>query len=304
MEIPSTVSKAVDVGAKARQSSSRFCPQTLATMKGYDYRWFYGHPTPFVRYQDMVGEGAFPLFGFHNLQFLSSTYCTNCQTLLANSKDMCADCKGLPLFRRLRCILDGPGIPFGATCTRDSPACDLQPWADAICYSEWILYVVSVFGLVKVGISRREKGNCKIGFTQRILSQGAGEWMAFGPLPDMETAQRVEEHLSNDLSLTQRVTSADKWNYISYGKEDVPLPREKVLRWTRSQKIPVYMQGNFADYFTCMPDNPYPVFGSVEDGVQGNISWSRGSIAVFEHEGNRTAYDLSELSGLSTVGGL
>jgi len=128
--------------------------------------------------------------------------------------------------------------------------------------------------------------------------------MAFGPLPDMETAQRVEEHLSNDLSLTQRVTSADKWNYISYGKEDVPLPREKVLRWTRSQKIPVYMQGNFANYFTCMPDNPYPVFGSVEDGVQGNISWSRGSIAVFEHEGNRTAYDLSELSGLSTVGGL
>jgi hypothetical protein len=167
-----------------------------------------------------------------------------------------------------------------------------------------MLYVVSVFGLVKVGISRREKGNCKVGFTQRILSQGAGDWIAFGPLRDMETAQRMEEELSDDLSLTQRVTSADKWNYINYGKEDVPLPREEALRWTENQGIPLYMEGSFAEYFTSMPDNPYPVFGSVEDGIQGNLCWSRGSIAVFEHNGNRTAYDLAELAGLSTVGGL
>ncbi|MBD3158303.1 MAG: DUF2797 domain-containing protein [Candidatus Lokiarchaeota archaeon] len=304
MEIPSTVSRTIDSGAKTQQSSSRLCPQTLSTMKGYDYRWFYGHPIPFVRYQDRVGEGAFPLFGYQNLRFLSTKYCTNCQAILTGPDDMCGDCRESPLFRRLRCILDGPGVPFGKQCTGDNPACDLQPWADAICYTDWMLYVVSVFGLVKVGISRREKGNCSVGFTQRIISQGAGEWIAFGPLRDMETAQRTEDELSNDLSLTQRVTSAEKWNYINYGKEDVPLPREEVLRWTENQGIPLYMEGSFAEYFTSMPDNPYPVFGTVKDGVQGSLCWSRGSIAVFEHNGNRTAYDLAELAGLSTVGGL
>lgn len=290
---------AVDAGCRVRARS------TSSVISGYEYRWFFGIATPFIRFVDPVGEGAFPLIGHHWIYFDVVRRCPACGVVSTQDGDLCENCRELPLHRQLACILDGPDRPFGDYCQRDRPACGNKNWARSVCYSPWIIYIANVFGLTKVGISRKNRAGCMMGFTQRLLSQGACEWIAIGPVNGLKEALRVEDNISTDLGLTKRVTQYDRWHDLDMGHQRIVLPREEIASWLAENHLGIFIEGDFTQEY-CWPLEGSDVRrGDSAYGMNGSLVYNIGPIIGMQaDEDTIEYYDISQLTGKTIVGDL
>lgn len=277
---------------------------TSAVIRGYEYRWFAGMAVPYLTFLDDVGEGAFPLLGYHMFDCDSRSYCSECLVETRPMTHLCKGCESSDTMKRLRCILDGPGVPFDTECSQDSPPCELEQWAARVCYTEWMIYVASVFGVLKVGISRKARGGCELGFTQRLLNQGAGEWISMGPAASLKEALYIEEALSRDLSLAKRVTSSQKWECLENGGWRTEIPRADIELWASETHLSIYMESDFKDCFV-PPSEGLEYERSVpQKGMNGHLVAFVGPIVMFSFEGETSACDLNQVAGLAILGEL
>ncbi len=239
--------------ASSSETVSSDSQMVTAVIAGFEYRWINGIAMPMVLFTDDVGEGAFPLIGNHYLTFSRQWYCSWCGTEVIGSGGMCGRCEASDLGRRLRCIHEGPGMPFEKDCTLDDPPCEVSGWARSVCYAPWMVYIASVCGVPKVGISRMSKDGCELGFTKRLLSQGAGQWVALGPVASLGVALETESYLSEELSITTFVTNAQKVEWIINGSLVTPLP-SSIRLWVKKEELPVFMKGDFSRHYELESD--------------------------------------------------
>ena len=221
-----------------------------AVVAGFEYRWYNGVAIPTIKFRDDIGEGGFPILGLHYLSLSHERFCPWCFSESNLSTSLCERCEGSDLARRLSCIHEGPGQPYGDECTPSNPSCGLDSWAKAVCYSKWMLYVASVCGTVKVGISRMCKDGCDMGFTKRLISQGAASWISIGPIKDLRSALAAESKLSDDLSITTYVTTDQKVEWILSGCPSVDIPLGEVRSWIHKENSKAFLQGSFMDSFS------------------------------------------------------
>lgn len=269
---------------------------------GWEWRWFFGMAVPYMKFVDVVGPGAFPIMG-HLLLDLDDTYrCSSCMADVRAGERFCSDCANLPINLRLSCILEGAGVPFGGECDKDAPVCGEISWARAVCYSQWMIYIAEVFGVLKVGISRKGHGGCSVGFTQRLLSQGAGQWIALGPVQGLQRAREMEDRISVELGLSQRVTARDRLGYLIAGDAPPKLPLDAIREWLIQNDLPMYMAGDFSEYHTLTAWDDYE---HAEDtrSMAGRVVLSRGPMIGLD-DGTVTVFDLSRLVGRAIVGDL
>ncbi len=276
-------------------------------VSGYEYRWFFGVAIPYVKFVDPVGDGAFPLIGHHNILLESRNRCISC---MAESRErLCEECQQDPLRLRLRCILDGPGVPFDKECSPESPACGITSWARSVCYSEWMMYFASVFGVLKVGISRKARAGCDLGFTQRLLTQGAGPWVAVGPVNGLASALELEQLASDEVMISQRVTRDDRRLFAEALNPDdwaLPLPLDDIRRFVERHDLRVFMRGDFLQEYLlprslpdrlALPRSPLELSGRVVFAMGPMIGFSKDDDCIEVH-------DLSETVGHGVMGWL
>ncbi|MHA1808035.1 MAG: DUF2797 domain-containing protein [Methanosarcinales archaeon] len=271
-----------------------------AVVAGYEYRWFFGMAIPYMTFVDLVGPGAFPLLGHIMIEFDETHRCSSCMREIPEHERLCAECAALPLNKRLSCILDGPGVPFGEECTLESPACGEDSWAQHVCYAQWIVYIAEVFGVLKVGISRKDHGGCSVGFTQRLLTQGAGRWLALSPVQSLNEALELEDRISRELRLSQRVTSRERWGFLITGEAPPKLPMQEIHEWLVQNDMSIYMAGNFTPYYI-QPAEMELIHAGDKDDLYGRVVLNRGPMIGLADDMVRV-HDLSRLTGRAIVG--
>ncbi|MHA1813164.1 MAG: DUF2797 domain-containing protein [Candidatus Thorarchaeota archaeon] len=277
-------------------------PAIACVVTGHEYRWFFGTALPYLTFVDTIGHGAIQLLGDHIIRLENRLRCTECMQEVKESSTLCPSCRERPVHKRLRCVLDGPGVPFGEPCTLETPPCEEHSWAKHFCYKPWIVYIAVVFGAIKVGISRQARGGSLVGFTQRLLSQGACQWIAIGPMASLPEALRVEDQISNELGLTQRVTSQERWRNLSSGICQVELPRTEIAEWLKQNEMDVFMHGDFTNEYLWPSGDAEIDLGSAERNIEGRIVMNVGPMVGFARDDVVIVFDLTRLVGHAIVG--
>ncbi|MHA1495635.1 MAG: DUF2797 domain-containing protein [Candidatus Thorarchaeota archaeon] len=273
-------------------------------ISGFEYRWFCGAAIPFIQYGNPYCEGAFPLMGYHSFNLAQEHRCTSCFTIVDESESQCDSCKQSDLFRRLRCILDGPGVPFESVCTQENPACQIPAWASSVCYSDWIVYLASVFGIPKVGISRMTKDGCSMGFTKRLISQGAESWIVLGPVKGLESALNYEAKLADEFSYSMSVTTKEKWFQLSSGELNYDIPRKEVRNVSKKYGLRIVLEGDFSEYYSQCEEFTNIEFRENMKELEGHLVSNYGPLIGFENNDSILFYSIEKARGTVFWGGL
>ena len=276
----------------------------ISVISGFEYRWFCGAAIPYVLYKDENSDGAFPLMGYHAFKMSRSRLCPECFKILEDGEYLCNTCQESDLHKRLRCILDGPGVPFKLDCTIKHPACGLSKWSESVCYSDWILYVASVFGIPKVGISRKSKDGCSMGFTKRLLAQGAESWIVLGPINGLERALVMESKIADELMYTKSVTTKEKWYHFVSGELNCSLPRRNIIEVAREQELSIFLEGSFSEYYNRGMECDEMRLVDASEGLQGQLVSSYGPFMGFLKENTIRVCSIEKAVGSVILGGL
>ncbi|TXT53661.1 MAG: hypothetical protein BAJATHORv1_130001 [Candidatus Thorarchaeota archaeon] len=273
--------------------------QCVAVIAGYEYRWFSGVGIPYLKFIDSVSEGGFPLLGHHVFHIGEHHRCSRCMKIIHSEYQLCKKCQNSDLNKRLKCILDGPGVPFNAECEQSTPPCGIPNWANAVCYSSWIVYIASVFGIPKVGISRMIRNGCEMGFTQRLITQGAQNWIALEPVDGLEEALKMEDRISRELGFTKYVTFRQKWRKF-WNLENVDI--DKIVEdWAKHNDVSIHIRGSFSYSKVEIPDCDLVEPAA---GLYGEPIVSVGPVAIFQNGRETYGFNLGRTEGLEIIGGL
>lgn len=276
----------------------------IRVISGFEYRWFCGAAIPYVLYRDEYSDGAFPLMGHHVFKMSNRRLCPECFNIVEESENLCGVCQESDLHKRLRCILEGPGVPFDQDCTAERPACGLMDWSASVCHSKWIVYVASVFGVPKVGISRMNKDGCSMGFTKRLLSQGAESWIVLGPVKDLEYALVMESRVAEELMFSKSVTTEEKWQRFESGELDYNLPRWKIAEVARKLDLDVFLDGSFSQYYERSNKSGEMRFVDILEGFQGQLVSNYGPLMGFLNNDIIRVCSIDKAVGSVILGGL
>ncbi len=244
-------------------------------ISGYGYRLFFGDFVPYLILLNLDGSvSASFLNGYHWFLFSRDRFCRWCGSKLKgfSKLGLCESCYLSPHGTRYRSIVEG--------CIEDNfPA------------HKYVVYLVSLGNLIKVGISRFDRNGLIGGFLFRLLEQGAGFFAVFDSNWNLCEAQEVEMLLSEEFGFIDRVSFMEKIE-LFYGDEISECEFfsivSNVLEYTSARLI---ASGKFSWNV--------PEFDFVweERILSGEIVGYRGNLVVFDDGSNRFSVDLSALVG-------
>jgi hypothetical protein len=142
-------------------------------------------------------------------------HCLNCGEIIprTSSEAICDACRTEIFYLCRRCIFDGPGKPFGTTCSPDDPPCK-QAWRVNWCWNNHYLYVGRFGNGLKVGTS-----NCKRkeGRYYRLMEQGLEEAVVLQRFPSLEAVLTAEDNIADQCRLRTYFTFVDKIRLLTEG---------------------------------------------------------------------------------------
>lgn len=139
---------------------------------------------------------------------LGEKYCQICGELIPrdSSESICTNCFESNYYRCRRCIFEGPGIPFGESCTKEKFPC--QSLDNQLrCFGDHYLYIGRFGNILKVGTSysKRSDGNY-----YRLIEQGLNEAVVFKGFSSLHDVLAAEARISDYCNYTTALPFMDK----------------------------------------------------------------------------------------------
>ncbi len=178
-----------------------------------------GYPIPHLIVSNSENlEYMIPLFGLIYLA-LNERTCVYCgsKITLNRYEPICEECSTIERNYGQLCRFDGPGSPFGVICDPENPPC-VRFKGPKGCFNKHYVYIACLGSKIKVGISSEKRNN---GIYTRLLEQGIRKAIVIRSFKNLHEAMKAENIVSNELSISKRITMVEK--SIQITEEDVPI---------------------------------------------------------------------------------
>lgn len=250
-------------------------------VSGFGYRIFGGGFSPYLLFLGWGGVSLGYLRGFHSFVF-SGRFCRWCGAPLVGGErlGLCSSCYFSPRGVLYRSVVEG---------------CD---GFSSVPSHRYVVYLGSFGDVVKVGVSRFDRGGVSGGFLFRLLEQGVGRFAVFDGGWSVCDAQRVERELVEEFGFVDRVSFLDKVD-LFFGGEVSEGRFSSVVADVLGFLGGARLVG--LGYFPWVLRDFDFVWGG--DFLVGEVVGFRGNLVVFDDGSSRFAVDLSGLVGRGVVCG-
>ena len=245
-------------------------PDVGFIISGFHYKEFFDGMIPYLEYFSGDGSGSFPLFGEVYFEF-SGRFCKWCGSPNVSDLGICDAC------------LKSPGGMIYSAIVKGYPMVPIS--------HNYIIYIGSFGSLLKVGISRFDRGGVDFGFVSRLLEQGFDKAVVLVGDFDLFDAREIEAEVSRFYRIPDKLYLSDKLNHLSddqYSLEELYSIASDIIS-SFSLNCSIY---SFAFDWPDALDFSYVWSGDI---LSGKVVSFRGNLVFFDDGSDVFVVDLNSL---------
>jgi len=214
---------------------------------------------------------------------LGERYCQLCGEIIPpdSSDAICRNCFESHYYKCRRCIFEGPGEPFGQSCSKDNPPCHSSDNA-LRCYGQHYLYIGRFGNLLKVGTSyaKRSDGNY-----YRLIEQGLNEAIVLKSFSSLEAVLQAEKKLSDYFNYKTVLTYLDKIEQLQQNDERLEVNwhtlADKILKIFPEVKISYIDLTDFWSQYKCS----FPIKTIWNPlSLSGEVVYAQGNVLILKEQ--------------------